>query len=122
MQLEVLSVRERRIDRRLLENNPTGCSDLGRLPPYVESIDGRPPFSDRPNGDEHRNRRRLPRTVRPEEPENLPLADLEVDAVYCDEVAEALRQTACLDHHAVVGGRGVREDHANPPGDTSAPL
>ena len=115
MQLEVLSGGERGVNRRLLEDNPARCADFGRLSGNVEPIDERPPLSDRPDSDEHRNRRRLPRAVRPEQPEDLPLADIEVDVVDGDEVAEALRETAGLDHYAVARGRGVHEDHASPP-------
>src|SRR3989454_4295139 len=122
VQLEVLSGGERRVDRRLLENDPTGCADLGWLSGHVESIDKRSPLGDRPDGDEHRDRRRLPRSVRPEQSEYLPLVDFEVDVVDRDEIAKALRETSCLDHHAVVGGGGGREDHASPPRDASTPL
>ena len=115
VQLEVLSGGERRVNRGLLEHDPTGGSDLGRLSGHIETIDGRPPLGDRPDCDEHRNRRRLPRAVRPEKSEDLPLADLKIDVVDGDEVAEALRETAGRDHHAVRRERGVHDHHENPP-------
>ena len=70
----------------------------------------RPPVAGREETSQNLHRRRLAAPIGPEEPEDLPPLDAEVDPVHCDEVAESLGQVDRLNGY-LAAGRGAGRDH-----------
>src|SRR5699024_6296047 len=83
---EVLTTGELLIDRGVLSGDPDELPDPMRVASDVHAEDLRLSPADRQQGREHVDRRRLPRAVRSQESEDLPGADVEIDAVNSGEV------------------------------------
>src|SRR5699024_7803161 len=91
---EVLAAGELLIDRGVLTGDSDELAYPMRVAGDVDAEDLRRSPADRQQGREHIDRRRLPRTVGAEESEDLPGADVEVDAVNGGEVAEGLAKSS----------------------------
>src|SRR5699024_5422383 len=115
---EVLTTGELLIDRGVLSGDSDELPDPMRVASDVHAEDLRLSPADRQQGREHVDRRRLPRAVRSQESDDLPGADVEIDAVNGGEVAEGLHESS--DRHRRGGclllrasmGRGLCFGHA----------
>ena len=94
---QVLGRREVLVDRRVLAGDADQLADAMRLAGHVDAEDLGVARVDRQQRREHPQHRGLAGAVRPEDAEDLALADLEVDAVDGAQVAERLHQPARVD-------------------------
>ena len=77
--LEVTAPGKRAVDDRLLEHDAADATGGQRLAHDVEAADARGPAGRQDRGRQDADGRRLARAVRPEQPEHLAGADLEID-------------------------------------------
>ena len=85
------------IGRHRLGNHPNRLAHFAREAPHVEAVDPRRARGGHEQRGQHADQRRLAGAVRPEQPENLPVLDLESDAVDGREFAKAFGDFFDLD-------------------------
>src|SRR5688572_7856526 len=86
------------VQPRLLGEDADRRADLRILPPQAETRDIRGAGRGADERAQEAQRRGLACSVRTEEAEDLALADLEVESIDGDEIAEALRELLGTDH------------------------
>ena len=99
---DVLADRQLQVERVLLGHDAEPAADLHAVVAGSSPNTRERPVRHRRDAPDHAHRRRLPRAVRPEEPEGLPALEVEVDRVDGGEIAEALDEPACLDERLTV--------------------
>jgi hypothetical protein len=104
---QVLGHRERAVERRFLEHDADRSAHGHRAASHVVPGDARIALRRPQQRREHVDRRRLAGAVRPEQPEELPCRNLEIERFDGAYVAVALAQAACTDRGYARGRRGL---------------
>ena len=105
-EIEILVDRQVFVERELLRHVADPLAQGGRFPGHLEAQDERIACARREQSAEHPDRRRLARTVRPEESVDLGAGDLERQSIDGGIRAEAARQAAGGDRRSRAQGVG----------------